>query len=591
MAACLAYTSLYLAPVGLVLWICRRILSASRLVSLLQRLHVPASLALYSAAVITTTLLQAMIFVDGFVFKIFDFHLNGFVWNLAWTRGGIESTGIDSTALCWFAGIFGSILLVQAGALVLVLRVRRLRQVWDRPFSRRRLFLFVSALVALFLLQGAVYGVSALVGHTPVLAAADAFPLFQPVTFNRAARTLGVSPKKQKVFKVEVGSPGLHYPLNPIQRFPSHKTYNLVWLVAESFRADMVDPEIMPQTWAFAQRSLWFRNHYSGGNGTRMGLFAMFYGLYGNSWFKFLHEKRGPVLMDLLVEDRYQMAMFTSANFSYPEFDKTIFAQVPREDLHERTKAKSRWERDRENATKLLGFVKERDHARPFMTFMFFESPHARYYFPPENAIRTPYLEDLNYATMDIKRDIGLMKNRYLNACNHLDGQIGRILAYLEEQGLLDSTVVVITSDHGEEFLEKGHWGHNSSFSQEQIQSPLILWIPGEPPRQIGRITSHLDIPATILPLLGVTNPASDYSHGLDLLGPASREFTIISDWGQLAYVDHEFKATFPVGVSRVGRQKVTTRDDGPVSDTAVFYQSRKWQLGEIFKDLGRFGR
>ena len=37
------------------------------------------------------------------------------------------------------------------------------------------------------------------------------------------------------------------------------------------------------------------------------------------------------------------------------------------------------------------------------MTFMFFESPHARYYFPPETVIRPDYLKEFNYATADIQ--------------------------------------------------------------------------------------------------------------------------------------------------------------------------------------------
>jgi membrane-anchored protein YejM (alkaline phosphatase superfamily) len=49
--------------------------------------------------------------------------------------------------------------------------------------------------------------------------------------------------------------------------------------VAESLRADALDPEIMPATTEFAARLLRFRAHYSGGNNTRMGMFAMFYGL------------------------------------------------------------------------------------------------------------------------------------------------------------------------------------------------------------------------------------------------------------------------------------------------------------------------
>jgi hypothetical protein len=49
------------------------------------------------------------------------------------------------------------------------------------------------------------------------------------------------------------------------------------------------------------------------------------------------------------------------------------------------------------------------------MTFMFFESPHARYYFPEESILRKNYLQEFNYATMDLEKDIQLIKNRYID--------------------------------------------------------------------------------------------------------------------------------------------------------------------------------
>jgi membrane-anchored protein YejM (alkaline phosphatase superfamily) len=363
---------------------------------------------------------------------------------------------------------------------------------------------------------------------------------------------------------------------------------NIVWLVGESFRADMLDPNIMPQTSAFAQKAVTFKRHYSGGNGTRMGLFAMFYGLYGNYWFNFLHELRGPVLIDLLIKDNYQMQMFTSAKFTYPEFDKTVFARIPKENLHEEASGAS-WQRDRANVDKMLSFLEHRDPNKPFMTFMFFESPHARYDFPPEDAIRKPYLESFNYATVNLSRDIALIKNRYINSCHHLDSQYGRIIRWLEDNALLDSTIVVITGDHGEEFMEKGYWGHNSSYVEEQVLAPLVIWAPGQQPRTVTKMTSHLDLPATILKLLGVTNPPQDYSLGFDLFGDKTRDFTIVSNWDSFAYIDKDNKAVFPLGVGALGRTEVTTVSDTAVTDKSAFYASHHTCFMQVMDELKKF--
>ena len=173
---------------------------------------------------------------------------------------------------------------------------------------------------------------------------------------------------------------------------------------------------------------------------------------------------------------------------------------------------------------------------------MFFESPHARYYFPPECAIRKDYLEDFNYATADIEKDIQLIKNRYINSCNHLDTQIARITNYLRDNNLFDNTIVILTGDHGEEFMENGRWGHNSSFVDLQVKTPMVIWVPGMQPKTYTKLTSHLDIPETILTILGVTNPPSDYSLGYNMFGNTDREYTVFADWNSLCYMDKECK-------------------------------------------------
>ena len=105
--------------------------------------------------------------------------------------------------------------------------------------------------------------------------------------------------------------------------------------MAESLRPDVVEPEIMPALHRFSRDAWRFAQHYSGGNGTRMGMFSMFYGVHGPYWFQFLAERRSPVLVDVLQQQDYQLGVFTSARFSYPEFDRTIFARVPDEAMRD----------------------------------------------------------------------------------------------------------------------------------------------------------------------------------------------------------------------------------------------------------------
>ena len=566
---------------------CNKFLSSGRLPWFLR-----TGWLIYGLAVAATTALQILIYTDGFVFKLFGFHFNGFVWNLISTEGGITSMGSSPSTVRSFIATGMFFLIAQGTILLLLTMVPRIKDFCGNFLTRRKLATATIILIVNGCFAGYCLWYEFFLRLQAYSFGIGRFSLLCSSSFDSIPKSLGIRPPHEASFRMKFSEIDLRYPLNPINQQANHKTYNIVFLMAESLRADMLDAQIMPQTWAFSQRSVRFKQHYSGGNGTRMSMFAAFYGLYGNYWFKCLEERRGPVWIDLLTADNYQMNMFSSAKFSYPEFDKTVFSQIPRDRLHDSKELEPGllgWKLDRQNVERMLNFLENRDKSRPFMTFMFFESPHARYYFPPENEIRVPYFKEFNYATVDLEKDIQLIKNRYINSCNHLDSQFGRVLKYLEEKSLLDSTIVIITGDHGEEFMEKGRWGHNSTYSEEQTRVPMVLWVPGVEPHQVESITSHLDIPATVLNLLGVTNPPEEYSQGIDMLGKDVHQFTVISDWNAIVYVDNEYKATFPMNV--FGAKIVTTKADIEIANRAAFYQSHKSHLVEVMKGLSCFSK
>ena len=576
----LSYCAVYLLPAFLITKLCLVLLSLGEKSSWGWKV-------VQAVAVLTTGLTAVVLYADYFIFRLYHFHLNGFVLNLVKTPGGIESLGGNNSSTLTFGLIITGFFAAQTFLLWLAGRLCK-----NRSSAKPRKIYRIIAVFLLLLALGerGIYGVSHLQAHTPVLTGARIFPFYQPTTVRSLAKKLGYKVKRESKLKIDLDSLKPSYPLRPIDVQKPSRPLNIVWLMVESLRADMLDPEIMPATWDFANQAHRFNQHYSGGNGTRMGLFSAFYGIYGPYWFPFLEARRSPVIMDVLQQQGYQLDLNTSAKFSYPEFDKTIFAGVPERVMHE-VGDKPGWQRDRENVDHIIEFVKSRDTNHPFMTFMFFESPHARYYFPEECAIRKPYLEDFNYATMSVDKDIELIKNRYINSCNHLDTQLARLLALLKEESLLEDTIVIITGDHGEEFMEKGDWGHNSKFTEEQTRVPLVLWIPGTGASEADRMTSHLDIVPTILPLLGVKNPAEDYSLGYDLLGTKQREFSVVADWGSLCYIGPQYKASFPLKAEGLGRNSVTLKDDGPVEEAGVFLATHQEVMLKLMQDLSRFRR
>ncbi len=547
-------------------------------------------IAYQSFSILLFGISHLLIFADARLYDLFGFHINSFVLNLLTTPGGIDSLGTSNEAQLTFAAISLGILLVPA---LLWLLARRLHA-W-RPFSgKAQTTTLLVLLLVLAVGERLAYGISSAMLYSPALSVANAFPLYNRVTFRTLANSLGFSNPRPNTLHAKRSGGKLNYPLHPLDVQTPEHPMNLLWLVAESLRWDMLSPEIMPNTWKFSQQSIRLEQHLSGGNGTRQGLFSLMYGLYGAYWDSFLLESRGPVLLDVLKKQNYQFYMTTSASFTYPEFDRTLFSAIKAENLHQADKSLPPWKRDIANAKAVNDFISQRDPSRPFMSFFFFESTHARYDFPDSAVIRSPYLGDVNYALMSKKslsKDIAQLKNRYINASHHVDAQIGRILDHLKQQGLLDHTIVIITGDHGEEFMEKGHWGHNAGFHEEQIHTPMVLHIPGRKPQVIHYLTSHMDIVPTLLPLLGVKNPLSDYTQGHNLFSSQRPGFVVASDWSGVAYIDAQYKFYVPYR-SMSGRQNVlTTRDDHPISDSTDFYRNHMAVVRQILKGFKAYTR
>ncbi len=581
LATTASYALIYLLPALLAGHVLRVGLarSASR--------HAPTILAISLTAL--TGIIHVLLFADRTIYGMYGFHINAFVIDLVTAPGGIDSLGATLATQLTAAAISLVLLALQATTYYFTV-VRPEGAKW--PWLRARWLLAV--LLALTVGERLAYGYSAATNYQPILFASERYPLYLPLTFRKVAARLGIDRVDQQMpagIKVKDGV--LDYPSAPLVVEPPARPPNIVWLVAESLRFDMLDPRIMPRLWHFSEESLRMERHYSGGNLTQMGVFSMFYGLYGNYWFPMYAARRTPVLMDVLQQLHYQFGLYTSQRFTFPAFDKTIFAAMDPADLHESSGGAPAWQRDVQNIDELLGFIDRRDPRRPFMTYMFFESTHASYDFPPEAAIAKPYLENLNYLTTDLAANIGGVKNRYVNAAHHVDAQIGRIIDHLREKQLLDNTIVIVLGDHGEEFMERSRWGHSAEFNRFQTGTPAVLWVPGQSPRVERGITSHLDFPATLLPLLGVRNPPADYSLGQNLLAPDfHRDYAVAADWNRIAYLGETLKVAFPINATgAVIREEVTDGDDWPVAEPEAAKKEIRQAMLEIMRNLGRFGQ
>ncbi|WP_339672807.1 sulfatase-like hydrolase/transferase [Dasania marina] len=516
--------------------------------------------------------------------SMYNFFIDGFVINLLSTPGGIDALGL-SRSFYYSATIATLVIIV---IYVVIIKLVAFEKVLNNLSNKRIGLFFIGSL---FIIESCMFALASYQSNPKILTISSRIVWHIPVTARHTLQRLGVEkPKTVNVDNINKASGAFNYPISQLDNKGVIKSpYNIIWLTAESLRHDMLTSEVMPNTYKFAMKNSWFKSHYSGGNGTRLGMFSQFYGLYGSYWFDVLYQRKSPLLLDTLIENNYDLMAYTSARFTYPEFDKTIFTKFKASQLQEHFSPGFGWQRDKKNTKDLINYISSESRTKkPFFAFMFFESAHANYYFPSDNVIEKDYLEDFDYLSVNIEKNITKIKNRYINSSHYLDTRLGLIFEALKKNDLYDNTIVIVTGDHGEEFMEKGRWGHNSTFVQEQIRVPLVIHMPNKTPAINENMTSHLDMPATVLSALGFTQDSSIYSFGKDLFSnDYDRKYTVASDWHGNALITHNAKFILSLKASR-NSMKYSTLNDAVINDSDI-ESIDKTKLTDFVKELARF--
>ena len=468
---------------------------------------------------------QLVLVTDVAVYKIFKFHLNSMVLNLLLTPGGFESLDQGWGTKVLFVAIAAALGTAQWYFW------RRSAGLAASPLLRGRRALALTAGLLLFVIADkGLFAWGTLYDSPYITRNAQLFPLYQPLRIRSfASKYLGVKLDKEVKGGIDLKYSGLDYPKRPLEVKPPGKPFNFLIIVVDSLRADAFTPEIMPEAWALGKKAAVFENHYSGGNCTRFGIFSIFYGIYGNYWFPMLGERRGPVLIDILKEQGYDLRLYASAKLSFPEFNKTCFVNVPREGIYDEPAGKDGAERDRDISERFIAYLRARDAKKPYFAFLFYDASHGNYDYPPGFEKFTPSF-GVSQLALD-ESNVGGLKNKYKNSIRFDDHLVGEIIKALRGAGGLKDTIIMVMGDHGEAFLERGRYGHNQGYSPEEVRVPLVFYAPGRAPAKIKRTTSHLDIVPTLLPLAGVRNPAADYSSGRGLFEAGPRPFVVSASW------------------------------------------------------------
>ena len=243
----------------------------------------------------------------------------------------------------------------------------------------------------------------------------------------------------------------------------------------------------------------------------------------------------------------YQMGLFSSSNMYRPvTLDRTAFAQVPNLRIETKPVDAPAWQRDRIMTDEWLQWLDQRADEKPFFGFLFYDAANDRTY-PPE------------YAGRVASNSNDPLAERFANYQTSIvfdDELIGNVLADLDKRGLMDHTVIIISSDHGEEFDENGDGiiGHGSGYSRHQLGIPLLVSWPGIDPQRVSKRTSHYDIaPTLVRRLLACSNDYSDYSSGQDLFSGLGWDWLVAGSYYNYAVLEPEqITITFPNGTFEV---------------------------------------
>jgi arylsulfatase A-like enzyme len=225
----------------------------------------------------------------------------------------------------------------------------------------------------------------------------------------------------------------------------------------------------------------------------------------------------------------------------------------------------------------LLDWLDGRGNSRPFFAFINYYDAHEPY-LPPEEfdrrfasaTPRKPYLTDqsirgarrlvkLSMTDAEVQRE----HEAYAASIAYLDYQIGRLLDSLEARGLLRNTLVIVTSDHGEQFGEHGMFVHGNSLYRPLLHVPLIMSLPEVVPEStvVNAPLNLRDLATTVIDLTGSegeedfdgatlrrywdsTLAAADEPMLFEVITTGKPTGTVEElrsvIWGQLEYIRHE---------------------------------------------------
>jgi arylsulfatase A-like enzyme len=295
---------------------------------------------------------------------------------------------------------------------------------------------------------------------------------------------------------------------------------NLILISIDTLRADHLGSygyyiEMSPNIDNFASEGVRFSRAISQSSWTLPAHASLFTGFYPSSHGAVNKQRSIPpsflMLGEILRNAGYRSAAFTGGGYLNPKYG---FEQGFMDYRHF----------NRLDSDDVWSFV-DGVGERPFFLFLHTYNVH-NYYVPPDlmgfisgefkedyqelenimSFVENHLLEDLDEES---RRVMEHLHDRYNISILAIDQQFGSFWRGLEEKGLLDNTIVVFFSDHGEEFGEHGRTFHGGTLFNDQVHVPLLMKLPdGIAKRKVVKeVVELMDVFPTVLEYLGLPVP------------------------------------------------------------------------------------
>ncbi|MFA6844016.1 MAG: DUF3413 domain-containing protein, partial [Bacilli bacterium] len=319
-------------------------------------------------------LLETLCLINGKVFSLYNFHINGLIISMVFGSGASQIFDFNIK-------IYFKIL-----SIIIVIVISNLGLIWlssklaDRNRSHRLYMPYIILLVVLTLFTNLFHVYSFATGKRSVVKSGTYLPFYFPLTANHLMVKLGIVTDEQ-LTKIDFyhgdGVTTVNYPKHPINVIcdTNKPPLNVIIFAIDSWNTRTFTSQCMPNTYDFAQQCENYTNHLSSSNGTRGGIFGLFYGLSSYYWRDFDLASIHPVLIHELLKQGYYVQTYPSSTLLNPPFTKNVFKEVP--NLNIEGKGNTSYERDCDITNTFLSDLEKFDGKRPFFSFIFYDMAHA----------------------------------------------------------------------------------------------------------------------------------------------------------------------------------------------------------------------